>query len=151
MSQVTVEDRVIQFLKSLNIEFNFEEDSKFRGQKYGTFLFYYGNFLDIFLLKYIETNNLKDPNNNKKIIFDEKLMNFFEILRTISEERETPLLLDNNSFYLIDFMTLFELCVKGKNRNDDEDLNRYDFREITKLEKKLKYELIKNNQDNYIY
>ena len=151
MSQVTVEDRVIQFLKSLNIEFNFDENSKCRGQKYGTFLFYYGNFLDIFLLKYIETNNLKDPNNNKKINFDENLIIFFEILRTISQERGTSLLLDDDSFYFIDFMTIFELCVKGKNRNDDEDLSRYDLREITKLQKKLKYESIKNNQDNNNY
>lgn len=151
MSQVTVEGRVIQFLKSLNIEFSFDEDSIFRGQKYGTFLFYYGNFLDIFLLKYIETNNLKDSIDGRKFNFDENLINFFEILRTISQERGTSLLLDDDSFYFMDFMTLFELCVKGKNRNDDEDLSRYDFREITKLQKKLKYESIKNNEDDENY
>ena len=67
---------------------------------------------------------------------------FFEILRQISDNRRTPLLLDVNFFEFLYCRKLFELCLIKKNHIYSQDETIYDFREITKLQKKL------NNKEN---
>ena len=148
-----MDPRVIKSLKDIfNIDWNNYKESKYydqvsnkyRGQKYGTSLFYYGIFWDIFLLKYIEDNNLKD---GRKFNFDENLIKFFTLLSDISNERGTPLLLQGNYFYYIDLMTLFKLCVIKKDKVYPQDLNRYNFTQNAKIQKKLEYELAKSLTD----
>ena len=151
---------VVNSLKDIfNIDLNNYKESKkynkvsnkYRGQKDGMFLFYYGIFLDIFLFEYIKNNNLQDSIVGRKFNFDENLINFFKILKNISYERNNPLVLQGDFFYYTDCMTLFELCVVNENKPYSKDLTRYNFTEKFKLQKKLEYELAKSltNLDNY--
>lgn len=155
-----MDSRVVNSVKNIfNIDLNNYKESKnynklsntYKGQKDGMLLYYYGIFLDIFLLKYIENNNLKDPIDGRKFNFDENLIKFFTLLRDISNERNNPLLLQGDFFYYIDCMTLFELCVVNENKIYFQDLTRYNFTENAKLQKKLEYELAKSltNLHNY--
>lgn len=150
-----MDPRVVDYLKdTFNINWNSYKESKYydqisnkyKGQKYGTILFYYGIFLNIFLLKYIQNNNLAD---GRKFNFDENLIKFFMLLRDISNERDTPLLLQDDFFYYSDLMTLFELCVVKKNKVYFQDLTRYNFTPDAKIQKKLEYELAKSLTDLY--
>ena len=160
MSSYKMDSRVVNSVKNIfNIDLNNYKESKnynklsntYKGQKDGMLLYYYGIFLDIFLLKYIENNNLKDPIDGRKFNFDENLIKFFTLLRDISNERNNPLLLQSDFFYYTDCMTLFELCVVNENKIYFQDLTRYNFTENAKLQKKLEYELAKSltNLHNY--
>ena len=155
-----MDSRVVNSVKNIfNIDLNNYKESKnynklsntYKGQKDGMLLYYYGIFLDIFLLKYIENNNLKDPIDGRKFNFDENLIKFFTLLRDISNERNNPLLLQSDFFYYTDCMTLFELCVVNENKIYFQDLTRYNFTENAKLQKKLEYELAKSLTDLHNY
>jgi hypothetical protein len=74
---------VVNSLKDIfNIDWNNYKESKnynkvsnkYRGQKEGTILFYYGIFLDIFLSEYIKNNNLQDSIDGRKFNFDGNLI-----------------------------------------------------------------------------
>lgn len=160
MSSYKMNPVVINSLKDIfNIDWdNYKESknynkvsNKYRGQKKGTILFYYGIFLDIFLLEYIKNNNLEDSIDKRKFNFDENLIKFFTLLTNISNERNTSLLLQGNFFYYTDCMRLFELCLVNKNKVYFQDLTRYNFTEDAKLQKKLEYELAKNLTDLHNY
>jgi hypothetical protein len=151
---------VVNSLKDIfNIDWNNYKESKnynkvsnkYRGQKEGTILFYYGIFLDIFLSEYIKNNNLQDSIDGRKFNFDGNLIKFFTLLTNISNERNTSLLLEGNFFYYTDCMTLFELCVVNENKVYFHDLTRYNFTKNAKLQKKLEYELAKSLTNLYNY
>jgi hypothetical protein len=122
MSSCVIVPQVKEFLK-----LDFDNIPNFWGQKCGTFLFYYGIFLDKFLLPYIKNNNLKDLADGRKFNFDENLINFITLLRNIANDRNSPLLLEGDFFYFQDCMTLFELCVIKENQIIDSE-NKYDFK-----------------------
>ena len=153
MSSYQMDPIVVNSLKDIfNIDWNNYKESEnynnvsntYKGQKDGMFLFYYGIFLDIFLLEYIKNNDLKDSIDGRKFNFDENLIKFFTLLTNISNKRNTSLLLQGNFFYFIDCMTLFELCIVNDNKPYSQDLTRYHFTENAKLQKKLEYELAKS-------
>ena len=83
MSSYQMDPMVVNSLKDIfNIDWNNYKESKnynkvsnkYRGQKEGTILFYYGIFLDIFLSEYIKNNNLQDSIDGRKFNFDGNLI-----------------------------------------------------------------------------
>ena len=148
MSYCKMDPKAVKGIKDI-FGIDFIPTDKYKGQKYGSYLYYYAQILDTFFLVYIKNNNLKDSTDGRKFNFDENLINFFKLLIEISNDRRIPLVLDGNFFYFQDCFTLFKLCVIMDNESNSQDLTIYDFTETTKLEKRLKYKLsIENNNDD---
>jgi hypothetical protein len=98
-----------------------------------------------FLLSYIKDNNLQEGTKYK---LDVLLTDLFNILGENANIRGTPLLLDENKkFRYIDTMTVFELSVIKVDGVYPKDVNRYDFREETRLKRKTEEELVYYSSD----